>query len=122
PARALVLADEAVERPLGDATLIAHQPRKDSVQLLGVLEVLGDDRGGIRVVDDPGPEEWVSVPLLAVEHVVDDAAEEDDVRTGTDRRIDIGDRTRASETRVDVNQFRAVVDLRLHGPTEGHRM
>src|SRR5207237_2678121 len=42
-----------------------------------------------------------------------------DVRPRADRRVDIGHRAGARETRVDVNDLGAVLDLRFHRPAEG---
>ena len=112
----------AVVRPFVHAALGLHEAREDAVQLFGVLEVVADDRRGVRVVDDERLEERVAVPALAVDDVVDEAAQESDVRPGADRRVDIGHGAGAREPRIDVDDLGAVLDLGLHGPAEGHRM
>ena len=60
----------------------ACQPEKKPVQLLGILEPLVDDHRGIRVVHD------VLAELAAVlEDVVDDPAQEGDVRAGPEADV-----------------------------------
>ena len=56
------------------------------VEVLGVAEVLAQDRRRVGVGDD------VLVELLRSEHVVDHAAEEGDVAAGAQRDVDVGDR------------------------------
>src|SRR3989441_11529482 len=120
PGRVVVSTLEPIVRPerrLGKL----HHSRKDAVQILGVLEVVADDRRGVGVVDRELLEEGVRVPPLAVDDVVDQAAEEGDVRARADRDVQIGDRAGAGEAGIDVDQLRAV-ELGLHGPAERHRM
>ena len=81
---------------------------EDAAEVLGVLEVLAHQRGGVRVVLDVLLEVG-----LGLQHVVDEAAEEGDVRAGPDRQVLVGDRARAAEARVDVDDLRAVL-LGLH--------
>src|SRR5262249_55528736 len=108
--------------PLGHAALVLHESREDAVQVLGVLEVVADDGGGVRVVHHPGLEERVGVPPLAVEHVVDDATEEYDVRPRPHGRVDVGHGAGAGEPWVDVDDLGPVLHLGLHGPAEGYRV
>ncbi len=112
----------AVERPFVYPALGLQQSRKNSVQFFGVLEVLADDRRGIGVVHDEALEERIVVPLLAVEHIFDDAAEEGDVRSGAHRRVNIGYRAGAGETRIDVDDLGAVLNFGFHRPAEGDGM
>src|SRR5581483_8859425 len=53
PGAVVVLADEAVVRPLGGAAPVLHEAREDAVQVLGVLEPVADDGGGVGVVEQP---------------------------------------------------------------------
>ena len=46
---------------------------------------------------------------------VDQAAEERDVRSGADRRVDVGHRARAREARIDVDQLRAALTFAFIG-------
>ncbi len=92
------------------------EAREEAVEVLGVLEVLADDRGAVREVPDVLPE------LAAVlEDVADHAAEERDVAAGADRDVEVGHRARAREPRVDVDDLRAAL-LGLHHPLEADRM
>src|SRR5256884_1151398 len=52
-----------------------HQPREHAVQLLGVLEIVANDRRGVGVVDHELLEEGVRVPALRVDDVVDRSEE-----------------------------------------------
>ena len=54
--------------------------------------------------------------------MVDDTAQEGDVRPCSDRSVNVGDCAGAGETRIDVDDLGAVLDLGLHGPAEGDRM
>ena len=67
-------------------------------------------------------EERILVPLLAVDDVIDDAAQKSDVRSGAHRSVNIGDGAGAGEARIDVNDLGAVFDLGLHRPAEGDGM
>ena len=49
-------------------------------------------------------------------------AQEGDVGARTNRRVDVGDRRGAGETRVDDDELGAVLDLRLDHPFETARM
>src|SRR5215510_4328961 len=119
PTRAVILVDQPVERPFRYAPLRRFQAGKGSVQIFRVLEVLPEEGRRVRVVHDKCFEERVRVPLLAVDHVIDDTAQKGNIRTGADRRVDIGDRAGAGETRVDMNNLGAVLDFGLHRPPEG---
>src|SRR5690606_9645539 len=62
-----------------------------------------------------------AVPAITAHHVVDEPAEEGDVTSCADRDVQVRNGTRTRETRVDVDDLRAV-DLRLHRPAQCHRM
>jgi hypothetical protein len=62
--------------------VLTVQAREHSVQVLGVRVVLGQDRGRVRVGQDV-----VLEVLAAAEHVVDQPADERDVRSGPDRQV-----------------------------------
>src|SRR5207247_11175347 len=59
------------------------------------------------------------VPPLAVDDVIDEPAEERDVRARADRHVQVRDGAGAREAGIDVDQLRAV-QLRLQGPAERH--
>jgi hypothetical protein len=81
-----------------------------------VLELLRDEGRGVGVVDDVVPE----VPLI-LDHVVYEAAEEDDVGAGPQGGVDVAKRRGAGEARVDVDQLRALA-LGYHGVAEADRV
>ncbi len=122
PGRAVVFVGHRVERPLIDPALGQQKSREYPVQLLGVLKAFVDDRSGVGVVHHKALKKRVGVPLFAIDHVTDDTAEERDVRPSADRRVNIGDGAGASETRIDMDDFGAVLDFRLHRPAESDRM
>src|SRR3954451_16206596 len=80
--------------------LVWVEPGEEPVEILGVLEALVDDYGRVRVVLDVLVE-----PALVLEDVVDDAAEEGDVRAGPDRDVRGRHRARARIARVDVHDL-----------------
>ena len=84
--------------------------------LFGVLEVLVQDRGGIRVIDDVFPE-----IALVLQDVMNDAAQKRDVASGANGHVNIRDGAGARESRIDVDDGRAAL-LGLHHPAEPHRV
>ena len=60
-------------------------------------------------------------PAILLEEVADDAAEEGDIGTGTERRVQVGERARAREARIGVDDRRTPF-LRLQHETERDRM
>src|SRR5262245_23939268 len=78
--------------------LLGIPAREEAVEVLGVLEVLVDDDRRVGVVDDV-----VAEPALALEDVVDDAAEERDVGACADPDPARRRGARAREARVDVD-------------------
>src|SRR5262245_4767143 len=122
PTRAVVLVDNPVERPFRYAPLRRFQAGKGSVQIFRILEVLPEEGRRVRVVHHKCFEERVFVPALTVNHIVDDAAQKGDIRTGAHRRVDIRDSAGASEARIDMNDLGAVLDLGLHRPAKGYRV
>src|SRR5262249_9191483 len=122
PTRTVVLVDQPVERPFRYAPLRRFQAGKGSVQIFRVLEVLPEEGRRVRVVHDKCFEERVFVPALTVNHIVDDAAQKGDIRTGAHRRVDVRDGAGAGEAGVDMNNLGAVLDFGLHRPAEGDRV
>lgn len=96
--------------------LVRVESREDTVEVLGVLEVLADDRGGVGVGEHVLPE-----VLLLGEHMVDHGAEERDVAAGPDRNVQVGEGAGAHEAWVDVNDAGATL-LGLHDPLEPDRV
>ncbi len=87
-----------------------------AVEVLGVAEVLAQDGGRVGVV------EHVLVEVqLVLQHVVDDRAEEGHVGAGPDGHVQVGQRARPGEARIDVDDHRAA-RLGLHHPLKAHRM
>ena len=58
------------------------EAREEAAQLIGVLEVLADDRRSVRVADDV-----LAEVLLLAQDVVDDAAKEGDIAAGAYRDV-----------------------------------
>src|SRR5581483_7748032 len=96
--------------------VLGVEPAEHAVEVLGVAEVLVDDRRSVGERDDV-----VAEVLVVLEDVVDDPTEERDVRAGADRDVDVSERAGAREARVDVDQRRAT-RLGLHHPLEPDRM
>src|SRR5262245_44707336 len=122
PTRAVVLVDNPVERPFRYAPLRRFQAGKGSVQIFRILEVLPEEGRRVRVVHHKCFEERVFVPALTVNHIVDDAAQKGDIRTGAHWRVDIRDSAGAGEARIDMNDLGAVLDLGLHRLAKGYRV
>src|SRR5205823_3387046 len=89
---------------------------EDALEVFGVLEVFADDRRRVRVRLDVLLE--VAVVL---DDVVDEPAEEGDIRSRTERNVDVRHRARAREARIDVDDRRAAA-LRFHHEAEADRM
>src|SRR5262249_10117177 len=93
------------------------------VALVGALEFLRDQRGGVGVVDQVVGEEALARRalrfvlaenrLVLAEDVIDEGAEKDDVAAGAERGVDIGHRRGAREARVGVDDRRRVRGARL---------
>ena len=64
----------------------------------------------------------VRVNFVVFDQVQQHAGQERNVRTGADRRIDIGHRCRTRKARIDDDKRRIVVVFRFHRPAEPHRM
>jgi hypothetical protein len=92
------------------------EPGEDAVQVLGVAVLLGDQGRRVGVGDDVVAE---IAPLL--QDVADQAAEEHDVGAGAQRRVEVGQRRRAGEPRVDVQDLRPP-ELGCHHEAEAHRV
>ena len=78
--------------------------------------LIGDERRGVRVVDDV-----LFEVALSLQDVPDDAAEERDVRSRADLDEHVGDRRRARVARVDVNHHAPPL-LGQHRPVKADRM
>ncbi len=85
---------------------------EQAAQVLGVLEALLDQGRRIGVMQDVFLE-----PAIVGQDVIDHAAEERDVAAGPDRDVEVTERRRPREVRVDVDQ-RGAAFLGLHGPAE----
>ncbi len=90
--------------------------REQAVEVLGVEELVADERGRVRV----GQHVLSEVELVG-EDVVDDPAEERDVGSRPQRHVDVGQRAGAGEPRVDVDHLCAAA-LRLDHPLEADRV
>jgi hypothetical protein len=97
----------------GGAVVVALLVVVAGEQAIVELEVLTDDerRVGVRL-------HVVHVDLVVVDEVVDDAAQEGDVAAHADRRVVVGDRSRAREARVDHDELRLAMLDRLGHPLE----
>src|SRR5207247_2337804 len=89
---------------------------EEAVEVLGVPVLIGEDVGGIRVGDDV----FAEVALL-LQDVSDQAAQEGNVRAGTNGDMQVGEGGSAAEARVDVDNRRAAL-FRLDDETERHRV
>src|SRR5215210_4324353 len=89
-------------------------PAGEQARGVGVLEVLGDDRGRVGVDLDVLLE-----VLLVLEDVVDQAPEERDIGARPDGCVDVAHRRGAREARVDVDELGALL-LGDHGVPETH--
>ncbi len=98
------------------AAVVGVQAGEDAGQVLGVPEVLPQDHRRVAVRHDV-----LAEVLLVLEHVVDDPAEEGDVRARAQRHVQVGERAGAGEPGVDMDHLRAA-GLGLHHPLEPDRM
>ena len=90
---------EAGEQPVLEAEAVLH------------------DEAGVGV----GPHVLVLDRVL-LQQAADQAAQERDIGSGPDRRVEIGNRRGAREARIDDDQLGAVLDLRLDHPFEAARV
>src|SRR5579871_2667544 len=81
------------------------------------LESVFDDEGRVCVID-----EVVVRNAILLDGVVDQAAEERDIGSGTDLQIKVRRRSSPREARVDHDGLRIAVQLGLNGPLEAARM
>src|SRR5829696_1361869 len=91
-------------------------PSGEQARGVGVLEVVGDDRGRVGVDLDVLLE-----VLLVLEDVVDQAPQESDVGAGPDWCVDVTHRRGAREARVDVDELGALL-FGDHGVPEANRV
>lgn len=105
-------------RPGGRVVLagVRVEPGEQSAEVLGVAEVLVHDGRGVGIGDHV-----VVEPEVVAEHVVDQAAEQGDVGSGSDRDVSVGHRAGAGEARVDMDDPGSA-RLRLGNPLEPHRV
>ena len=89
---------------------------EQSAQVFGVLKTLLDQRRSICVGKN-----ILLEPFIMGQHIIDDAAQERDIRAGANRHIEVAERRCARKMRVDVDQCRAFL-LGLHGPSETDRV
>src|SRR5262249_57993537 len=115
PGGAVVRANEAVKRPDLRATGVLYQAGEDTFELLSILEILADNGGSVGVVHQVVPEKGLVVPTLAVQHIVDQPAQEGDVSSSPNGRVDIGHGTGAGEPGVDVDEL-GPLGFGLHRP------
>ena len=108
--------DALVRHDPGSYRRFRVPPAEQAVEVFGVAEILADDRRRVGVVHDV-----VAEVALVLDDVVDDPAEERDVAAGADRDVDVGDRARPREPRIDVDDRRAA-RLGLHHPPEADRV
>ncbi|MNS80119.1 hypothetical protein D3C72_1137860 [compost metagenome] len=62
------------------------------------------------------------VDFIVFNQIQQHARQERNVRTGTNRRVDIGHRCCTRKARIDDDQRRIVIVFRFHRPAESHRM
>ena len=91
-------------------------PGEQTAEVLGVAEIVVDQRRGVGVGDDV-----IVEPQVIAEHMVHERTEQHDVGSGPDRDVLVAHRRRAGEPRVDVDHRRATGPRLLH-PLEAHRM
>src|ERR1043165_7074816 len=115
--RRLVLLRGAGVEPRLRVVLLPVPSAEQPAELLGVLEVIAEDRRRVRVVDDV-----VAEVALVGEDVVDHRAEEEGVAAGAEREPVVGHGRGAAEARIDVDDLRAVLLTRLDDPLEADRM
>ena len=89
---------------------------KQPVQVFRIDEVFADEMRRIGV----GGDVLFKIRFVG-KHVVDDAAQERDVGSASDRCVHVGHRGGARETRVDVDDGRAAF-LGLHDEAKRHRV
>ena len=107
-----------VVRPRGGVVrlTLAVPAREVAVEVLGVHELVVDDCGCVAVGRN------VLAELVTIgQHVVDQSAQERDVRAGADRHVHVSDRTGACEPGIDVDDL-CTSALRLDHPLEAHGM
>ncbi len=93
-------------------TLFLLPAAKQAVQILSVLEIVVQDGWRIRVIDDV-----VLEVRFGFQDVSNDAAQKSDIRTRTDRHVNIGDCAGTREARIHVNNGCAAL-ARLHDPAK----
>src|SRR5579883_2105962 len=98
------------------AALLLIEAGEEAVEVLGVAELLADDRRAVGVRHDV-----LAEVALVRDDVVDDAAEEGDVRARTERDVDVGDRAGPGVAGIDVDELGAP-RLGFHDPLEPNRV
>jgi hypothetical protein len=98
------------------AGVIRVEAREDPAVVLGVDVAVLDNGGDVGV-----GEREVAEPQIVHQYVADDAAEEGDVGTRADRRVDVGQSRGAGEAWIDMDH-RGATRLRLDHEAECDRM
>ena len=98
------------------AALFLLPAAEQAVQVLGIAELIANDRRRIRVVDNV-----VLEIALVLDDVTDDAAQERDIGSGTDRYMNVSNGAGARESRVHVNNCGPTLTS-FHHPAECYRM
>ena len=90
---------------------------EEAVQLFSVAQVVAQNRRRVRVGHDV-----IAEPAIVVDRVVDHRAEKREIASGAQRQPVVGHRRRPIESRIDVNDLRAVFLARLDGPLKSDGM
>src|SRR5262249_51463419 len=94
-----------IEPGLGIVSFLLLIPAgKEAVEIFRVLEVVAQHRRGIGV-----PGDVLAEISVVGKNVIDQAAEEDNVRTSAERHPDVCHGGGAGETRIDMNDFGAAL-------------
>ncbi len=113
-----VIGSLALVGPGGHVVLsgVRVETREQAVQVLGVLELLADQGGGVSVRLD-----ILLEPQVVADHIVDQCAQQHDVGSGTDCDVLVGHGTSPGEARVNVDDLRAP-GLGFSHPLVAHRV
>src|SRR5260221_1448509 len=85
---------------------------EDAIEIFGVLVAFIDDRRSVGVRQNV-----FLKPFILRDNVIDDGAEKGDIAPGSDADVQVGAGASARETRVDMDDLRAVF-AGLYGPAE----
>ena len=115
--RRVLLRLRALVEPRSRVVLLPVPSGKKAVEVLGVPEVVAEERRRVRVVDDV-----VAEVALVLDRVANQRAEENEIAAGAEREPVVRHRAGAGEARIDVNDLRPVLLARLDDPLEADRM